>query len=195
MKSERETMWKMSWLTAICLFVFVLLMGGIAHAQEGLDGKIDGFVFHDSDKDGAYEPEDGEVLLPNVRIIVQYDSTGQVETADTDVRGGYVFTGLALDELYTVQVDVSTLPSDKFPLATAGTDSIGAIAWVVFLSSAPAEPNTVVLPSEANISFGFGEAKPTSVMVNEIGVTAVSWVSVFALFTILSGVTRFAIFD
>lgn len=180
-------MWKVGWLLTVCLSV--LLMGTTALAQETLSGKIDGFVFHDSDKDGAYDPANGDELLSNVQIIVQADNTGQIYTTDTDVRGGYELTGLPLDELYTVQVNVSSLPSDKLPLATAGADSIGAIAWVVFLSSEPADPTTVLLPSEANVSFGFGPASPTTVAVSEIDATAASLLSLVVIFATLSVAT------
>ncbi len=87
-------------------------------------GTIGNTIFHDIDGDGVYDPAAGDFPLSGVEVELTYPD-GATETVMTDGNGFYEFTGLDLDETYTVTLNTATLPGTKDPNAT-GDSSLTA---------------------------------------------------------------------
>lgn len=76
-------------------------------------------IWRDSDADGKFEPEIGEIGLANVKVTLtaDYNNDGTVDfTASTftDAKGFYRFSNLP-EGIYTVSVDPTSLPANHVP--------------------------------------------------------------------------------
>ena len=84
-------------------------------------GSIGDLIFHDANRDGAFNMADGDLRLPTVTVNL-LDSNGNViATTTTDSDGEYLFENLPLGD-YTIEIDTTTLPSDKLAIPTADPD-------------------------------------------------------------------------
>ena len=115
-------------------------------------GEVTGFVFTDEDRDGVYEPADGDapvagvdVVITNAAassIVVTTDATGtyeatlvvgdytvDVDESDPDFPAGYEIETTGTDG-QTVRVD-STVPATAEPIGY-GTSPVGAIAGTIW---------------------------------------------------------------
>ena len=115
-------------------------------------GKIGNQVWVETDRDGVFEPQNGENGIEGVTVLLRNTGTGQVYTTTTSASGDYVFTGLPAGT-YTVTV------TDQFGiLAGYGVTALGA-AGVDFNNQA--QPYTVVLPAGGeNQTADFGYILP-----------------------------------
>ena len=91
-------------------------------------GSIGDLIFHDANRDGLMNRADGDLPLPTVTVNLLDSSGNVIATTTTNSDGEYLFENLPLGD-YTVQVDTTTLPSDKLAIPTAdpdgGADGIG----------------------------------------------------------------------
>ncbi len=110
-------------------------------------GSIGDTIFHDTDSDGVYEPDDGDFPLPNV-IVTLTDENGNETLETTDEDGMYLFDELVFGA-YTVTVDTRTLPEDKVDdTPTADPEDDGDSTSATMVSNG--EPN------DLDQDFGYG---------------------------------------
>ena len=79
------------------------------------DGSIGDFIWSDANGDGQQDP--GEIGLAAVTVYLcavvtnPCNAVSAIATTATDAIGHYLFTGVNLTDIHTVQVDTSTLPA------------------------------------------------------------------------------------
>ena len=99
-------------------------------------GVVTGFVFTDEDRDGVYEPADGDAPVAGVDIVIT-NAAGVSIVVTTDATGTYGATLVVGD--YTIDVDESDPDfPDDYAVETTGTD--GQTVTVADAVPATAEP-------------------------------------------------------
>lgn len=89
---------------------------------EPILGSIRGMTFYDVNGDAIMEPDDGDFPLLEVLIALTDDSGALIDSAITDLDGGYIFNNLPIFNVYHITVDTSTLPSGMNPTPTSDPD-------------------------------------------------------------------------
>lgn len=113
-------------------------------------------VWLDSDRDGVFEPVNGEQGLAGVRIELRNSGGSLVGTATTNASGGYLFPNV-VPRTYRVSVVTSTLPAGLTP--TYDRDGVGT-------------PNTavgVLASGQLALDFDFGYRPTVNVNVQDSG--------------------------
>ena len=83
-------------------------------------GEVTGFVFTDEDRDGVYEPADGDAPVAGVDVVIT-NAAGTSIVVTTDATGTYGATLVVGD--YTIDVDESDPDfPDGYEIETTGTD-------------------------------------------------------------------------
>lgn len=122
---------------------------------------------------GQIEPLEGVVVILTA-------SDGTTQTATTDADGYYLFTGLAFD-VYTVEVDTSTLPVEKQgrPPEISSDNGDDSMTTVILTESRP-----------SSVIEDFAYAKPTAVALSQTNVASSAMpLLIIALVAVTAGAT------
>jgi len=135
------------------------------------DGAIGDTIWIDADDDGVQDP--GEPGIAGVTVTLTPPSgidlgagPGQPISTVTDANGKYLFSGLPVDQVYLVDVDITTLPTGY----VSSTSGLGDPDVRDGNSTAADDQTTVVLAQDApvNLDADFGYLPPAD-QNNSIG--------------------------
>ncbi|MEN1678763.1 MAG: SdrD B-like domain-containing protein [Planctomycetota bacterium] len=90
------------------------------HFCEHLGGAISGYVYHDPDNDGDFEP--GEAPIPNVEVKLLNEAGEVIETTTTGAAGYYEFTDLDAGKYTVMEQQPDGFYDGKDTAGTTGGD-------------------------------------------------------------------------